>query len=42
MQSVSQRPTPEVKVEDLEKIGRVLEKRLPALSRLTGEVANIG
>ena len=42
MQTVSQRPTPEVTVEDLEKVGRALEERLPTLSRLTSEVANGG
>lgn len=42
MQSVPERPTPEVTAEDLEKVGRALEDRLPTLSRLTTEVANVG
>ncbi|MGI0130507.1 MAG: IS110 family transposase [Thermoplasmata archaeon] len=42
MQTVSERPTPEVTEEDLEKVGRALEERLPTLSRLTTEVTNAG
>jgi hypothetical protein len=42
MQSVSERPTPELTAEDLEKVGKALEERLPTLSRLTAEVQNAG
>ncbi|MGI0130467.1 MAG: hypothetical protein ACREEC_10020, partial [Thermoplasmata archaeon] len=42
MQAVSERLTPEVTEEDLKKVGKALEERLPTLSRLTTGVTNAG